>query len=435
MSEGLPKSARDVLAKQTAAGPGSPERPDLALWGGDAHPSPDLLNAFVEQSLSDDENGVVLGHLASCSECREVIFLTSGVAEEELLALVRQLPELMAARTPAKVLRVRPAAAPPQDGMQPGTKPRRQAPRRWWKWAVPALAAVVVVGIAVLERDNLREMMSPPPQQMAKVERPLVPLSQPNTPAANPQSHAEVAQNQPAVADNENALKLPPAQKKELAERDQLAKQQQAETTRREQAELSSKLDLPKDKRPGTSAELAAGAPKPAAPAGAAASPPSQTTVEVTSAAPLIQADNADLSTADSFKPNSLAKSAMPSNSAAGVVGALQTQRAAPTHWRISSDGHVEHTVGPSTWERVMSAEPVTFHVVATVGQNVWAGGSDGALYHSADGGHEWNRVALASEQGTIKTIHFNNAQQGSLTTEAGTVWTTSDGGATWTRQ
>jgi photosystem II stability/assembly factor-like uncharacterized protein len=204
---------------------------------------------------------------------------------------------------------------------------------------------------------------------------------------------------------------------------------------RREQAELSSKLDLSKDKRPSTSAEVAAGAPKPAAPMGAAAPPASQTTAEVASAAPLVQADNADLSTADSFKANSLAKSAMPSNSAAGMIGALQTQRSAATRWRISSDGHVEHTVGPTTWERVMSAEPVTFHVVATVGQNVWAGGGDGALYHSADGGHEWNRVALAGEQGTIKTIHFNNAQQGSLTTAAGTVWATSDGGATWSKQ
>ena len=82
-----------------------------------------------------------------------------------------------------------------------------------------------------------------------------------------------------------------------------------------------------------------------------------------------------------------------------------------------------------------MSAEPVTFHVVASVGQNVWAGGSDGALYHSADGGREWNRVALGSEQGTIKTIHFNNAQQGSVTTEGGAVWSTTDGGATWSKQ
>jgi len=289
---------------------------------------------------------------------------------------------------------------------------------------------VLAVGIGLLERDNLREMMSPTPRQMAKVERPTVAVNQPTTPAATPESHAETAQNQPTAANNEKALTLS-AQKKELAEQDQKAKQREYETLRRDQAELASNLEVPKDSR-----DMAAGTvAKAMSPSELKPAPPSRTTVEVTSAAPLVQADNADLSTADSLKPQSLAKSAMPSNSVAGIVGAMQTQHAAPAHWRISSDGHVEHTVGPNTWERVMSAEPVTFHVVATIGQNVWAGGSDGALFHSTDGGHEWNRVALPGEQGTIKTIHFNNAQQGSLTTETGTVWVTSDGGSTWSKQ
>jgi len=428
MSEGFPKSARDVLAKQTA---------------GDAHLSPDLLNAYVEQSLSDQENGVVLTHLAGCAECREVVFLASGVTEEELLASVKGEAARVRVRMPAEAMSARVFAPAPKADQPHGCavlEPRPQPPRRWWKWAVP-VAAVIAVGVGVLERENISQMMSPAPRQLAKVEQPTVALSQPNysakssassnqpsTPPAEPESRADQLADRAKVRANENAVVLPPEQKKELAEQDHELKQRQDELQRREQAQLASNLEVSKDKR--DMAALSNGAvakavppsePKPASPS---AAPPPQRSVEVTSAAPLVQADNADLSTNFS--------QALISNSATDT---MQKQRATPTHWRISSDGHVERTVGPSTWERVMPAEPVTFRVVATVGQNVWAGGSDGALFHSADGGREWNRVGLAGEQGTIKTIHFNNAQQGSVTTEAGAVWKTMDGGLTWAKQ
>jgi photosynthesis system II assembly factor YCF48-like protein/putative zinc finger protein len=438
MSERLPKSARDVLAKQTA---------------GEAHLSPDLLNAYVEHSLSDEESSTVLAHLAECGECREIIFLASGVTEEELLATAKQEHARMLVRTHADALSARQLAAAAPPVRQPEgcavLEPRPRTPRRWWKWAVPALAAVIAVGIGILQHDKLREMTaSRAPQQMARVEQPTVTLSQPNpsessatsnqpsAPPAGSESRTYQLQDRSKVDINENAIKLPPAQKKELAEQDRDMKQRQDELQRREQAQLASNLAVSKDKRdmvamtaPGPAMKAApSGEPKPAPPP----PPAAQSTTEATSAAPLLQADNAET---DALKGQSLAKSAMPSNSAAGMVGALETQHAAPTRWRISSDGHVEHTVGPSTWERVMSAEPVTFRVVAIVGRNVWAGGSDGALFRSPDGGHEWNRVGLAGEQGTIKTIRFSTAQKGSVTTEAGTVWKTTDGGVTWSKQ
>ncbi len=78
MSEGIPKSARDALAKQTTAEP---------------HLSPDLLNAYVEQSLSEAEKVQVTTHLASCGECRDVVFLASAATQE-------LEPALMAAAAP-----------------------------------------------------------------------------------------------------------------------------------------------------------------------------------------------------------------------------------------------------------------------------------------------------------------------------------------------
>jgi hypothetical protein len=38
------------------------------------HPDSELLSAFEEQSLSDDERSLLFGHLAQCAACRDVAF-------------------------------------------------------------------------------------------------------------------------------------------------------------------------------------------------------------------------------------------------------------------------------------------------------------------------------------------------------------------------
>jgi hypothetical protein len=81
------------------------------------------------------------------------------------------------------------------------------------------------------------------------------------------------------------------------------------------------------------------------------------------------------------------------------------------------------------------TANPV-FHAVAVSGFEVWAGGSAGMLYHSADGGEHWARVVpstpVASLQSDIVTLEFVDAQHGTITTSTSEVWTTADGGRSW---
>src|ERR1700722_9189121 len=131
MNPEISKSAREFLAKQPAA---------------EAHPSPDLLNGYVEQSLSAAENGQVLTHLSSCTECREVVFLAGGAVEEEMQ------PELLVAAA-AKAAQARPlvAATPASDQLRGCAvlEPRPKPKTAWWKWVAP-LAAVVIVGATVL---------------------------------------------------------------------------------------------------------------------------------------------------------------------------------------------------------------------------------------------------------------------------------------------
>jgi hypothetical protein len=427
MSNGIPKSARDVLAKQTAA---------------DVHLSPDLLNAYVEHSLTEAEKEQVTVHLASCADCREVVFLASAAGEEELESA------LVAAATP-RVLQ--PAAVAQQAQQPPGCavlEPRQKRPILWWKWALP-LTAVVIVGAAVLvERDRFSGMMSSPPADMAAAkmsspqsaasESPATvpnPTASPTTPGDNRASSgaSDVFLGQPTVA---SRARQQAANKIDLAEQAQKAKPARGQSEQLAlQAAPASKVENFHSNAPS---ETMAAAPMAAAKPAAPPAPSTSQSVEVTSAAPLVQADNADTGAdaARDLKAQSMAKSLTADQ--LGALTTLEMERSpapAKTRWRISRDGHVEHTVGPSTWERVMAAEPVTFRVVATVGNNVWAGGSDGALFHSSDTGKHWDRVALAGEQGAITSIHFSTAQQGSLTSDSGATWTTTDGGQTWSKQ
>jgi photosystem II stability/assembly factor-like uncharacterized protein len=76
---------------------------------------------------------------------------------------------------------------------------------------------------------------------------------------------------------------------------------------------------------------------------------------------------------------------------------------------------------------------------VAVIGSDVWAGGNGGALFHSSDGGEHWGRVSLDAnskvETGAIVSIRFDDVQHGTVASDSGTRWTTTDGGVTWKTQ
>lgn len=415
MSEGIPKSARDVLARQTAT---------------DAHPTPDLLNAYVEQALGEAEKVQVTAHLGSCRECREVVFLASAVFEE-------REPALVAAAPPPKMLQ---SAVAPSRAEQPEgcavLQPRPKQPNLWWKWALPLTAVVILGATALVEHDRIAEELSPPSTEIASV-RQKAETAQPNrAPVAPPKVDSQTQAG--AASPRGEAVQSKPrsdATKKDARAELALLDKQEAETRdRRSQAEVAfNRQNAPSNMVAGKEVAVQGG-PSPAPPP----SSPSQA-ADATSAAPAVQGASGgnDLTyISPDLKTQAMAKSL--TGDGAGTLSTLgieHTPSPVKTHWRITQDGHVERTIGPSTWERVMAAEPVTFRVVATVGNNVWAGGSDGALFHSSDGGHEWTRVALVGEQGAINSIHFNTAQQGSLTSDSGATWTTSDGGHTWSRQ
>jgi photosystem II stability/assembly factor-like uncharacterized protein len=82
--------------------------------------------------------------------------------------------------------------------------------------------------------------------------------------------------------------------------------------------------------------------------------------------------------------------------------------------------------------------QPV-FRAVASSGSNVWAGGSDAMLYHSADSGAHWSRVlpssAVAVLAGDIIRIELSDMQHCGVATSTGELWITADNGQTWQRK
>jgi photosystem II stability/assembly factor-like uncharacterized protein len=84
-------------------------------------------------------------------------------------------------------------------------------------------------------------------------------------------------------------------------------------------------------------------------------------------------------------------------------------------------------------------AAPVTFRAVTANGLDVWAGGSQGLLYHSTDNGNHWIRVvpvtAGAALTGDIISLDFPDFQHGKVTTSVPEIWTTSDAGQSWQKQ
>jgi hypothetical protein len=422
MKPEISKSARDLLAKQPAA---------------EAHLSPDLLNGYVEQALSPAENTQVMTHLSSCVECREVVFLASGAAEEEiepehLVATVQGRPGLN--RVPVEMVAR-------QAGAAETVKAKPTPTRNWWKWAAPLAAIVIVGSTALLERDRIAEMMmGPPSTRMANVAAPApsIPVAKTTTTPTTPQKQADKG------ALERDAREFKPVSPAALAHKKNEAVEQSRTDTAKDalrrkelESQIASNLE-------GSHADRKAGTAQATPPAASALqSEVASLAAESTSTAPNGGNDLTYIQP-DAVQAQSLAKSSLVANdqAAAGNIVArpMARQKAVgDSHWRIGKEGQLERSIGAGTWTQKLASEEVTFRAVATVGGNVWAGGNSGALFHSSDGGDHFNQVVLAAngqtERGAIVSIHFDTVQQGSVTTDASATWTTYDGGQSWSKQ
>ena len=73
--------------------------------------------------------------------------------------------------------------------------------------------------------------------------------------------------------------------------------------------------------------------------------------------------------------------------------------------------------------------------VMAPDDNNIWISGNYGIIYHSADGGENWEEQDSKIEKGILCDGIFIDNKTGWIVGTYGTVIHTEDGGKTWTRQ
>lgn len=373
------------------------------------HPDSDLLTAFGERSLPEPERTGVLSHLALCADCREIVALALPATESVATASV-------AVRRP------------------------------WFTWPafrwgfVTAGVALITIGIVEFQRHQPANSAALVGKQ-AKAESIATNLQ---IPAAS-QTSSPVPASASQLGASAKATTLAKKMNRVVAEGAIRAKQK---------SEKAPGLILGAPGMVGVEAQNQAVSTK--------TSDKDIASQQLQSPAEQFFGDNAGPLTR--AKPADIA----PSEPAANRL-------LASPRWSISAVGGLQRSLDKGkTWQNVYpdvsalpivpgtviggpvipaaqpdsmrgqgslktSANPIFFRAVVAAGNEVWAGGSNAALFHSSDGGNRWTRV-LPSFSGTALTgdvlsVEFPDPQHGTVTTSTPEIWTTSDGGQTWQRQ
>ena len=377
------------------------------------HPDANLLSGFAEHTLTEPERAGVLDHLSRCAECREIVALSTPEVQQEVQVAAAAVPR-----------------APEVAG------------RSWWRspvvhWGALAAAALVVL-IAVGERMRLREGRSASAPAIAKYEPAPPPTAAteatPATPEPKESRTPAAAARPPSTPNRPKAMGAGSVGK--LATADKLA------TSR------------------GIPSEAGAQSAPPAPPPPAA--PPMKPHYEFQDEFQAGKTDSSQSESALKRSPGGVGSGASggvgkAGGVAGGVVGgtprlseatilaqdrsAMLAKRASlGARWSISDSGAVQRSFdGGRSWKDVAVAAGVTFRAVSVVANDVWVGGSGGALFHSADGGEHWTRVRVQTDgrelSGDILRIEFADVANGVVSTSTGESWRTLDAGATWRLQ
>jgi hypothetical protein len=353
----------------------------------EGHPTADVLNAYAERALTAPEAQQVLQHLSTCAECREVVYLASEAHEEPVAAPVA---------TASKKI-------------------------RWWVWAVPAVAAIVAVSTALLVQPHRVNYIA----QTTKQEAPLPP------PAAPAQTHEPEAESprrpSPAVVSKPSAPVI---------------------SLQKDDKDKNLPADVPPPALDAVARLNTKGAP--IIPQAAPVQRRDSYTFETRQASPAITPDAVggvmaadalvdrdrievpQTNSTEAAKLNSTVGMALPSVQSGTAARSKKTLFAAP--WRVTHAGTLEHLTG-GEWKALTAGPDAQVVAVTNFGPNVWAAAKNLQLYHSGNDGQHWERQNLPAEaQGEIVRLTFRSELDGALQTSTGDLWSTHDGGKTWSK-
>jgi hypothetical protein len=350
-----------------------------------AHPDPNLISAFAENSLPREARAQVMQHLAQCADCREVVFLST--------------PD-QAATSPA------PASAP----------------SAWLSWPVlrwgTAVAAIVVVAAAVgLHRPSGKDstLSNAASTTDVSVAKEKAASARPSEEKQN-DAVAKAAPAAPVVVNSAvaGAEYRPP---------DQLKKQSAGVAASLAQNSGAMAGDLTDQRRDELDKT-----PTVAATAQSANVDSAQVVPGRAKDAAAEPAANAGAGIGGGIGLNT--------GSAARTGPLLFAPMVAP-RWTLTSDGTLQRSfdLGRS-WQTIQVSSQASFRALAANGKDIWVGGAKGALYHSSDAGRNWAQVQPVAAGQTLTDdiigVEFPDLLNGKLTTANKETWTTADGGQTW---
>lgn len=114
-----------------------------------------------------------------------------------------------------------------------------------------------------------------------------------------------------------------------------------------------------------------------------------------------------------------------------GAMSVSGARSSSPT-WKVVG-GKLLKSSDQSQWEDAYPTAGFEFSFVSARGHDVWAGGSHASVIHSRDSGVTWENVSLGdAATGTVLSIIAGSASV-QVKTSDNQVWSSSDGGKTWT--
>lgn len=436
----IPKIPQSVIARLRAGVPGE------SGTMGAPHPDANLLSAFSENSLEKRERAEVMEHLAGCPQCRDVLAL-------QALAATQVGEEGSPSKTPSHA--------------------RGWLSRTELRWAAVAASLAVVAAIVLLR----------PPDRVDQERAPsLSATAPPQSPQVGKMQGKASAEKKEAPTENKVETAKQDKKRKDAVAEDEIARRAPARAAVAKTAPMPAPAvtaaiangnfdrEVLKDRAAAAAPPAMAkekdstGALAPSAPTLPANSYDSVTANQspLPGAAPSgaqgaaraadVRDRKSEMQTANAITTSAAAETVTTqeatgtreSGAIAGAIG-YGSLRKLPTHvpppgerWRVEQGMLQLSENAGQTWSTVA---PGTVPVppgltVLRLGQEIWAGDSQGGLSHSLDNGVHWQRVLYGGRENiagaTIVSILVPNPGQMIIRNSAGVSWVSRDGGETW---
>lgn len=410
---------------------------------GGHHPDANLLTAFAENALTETERTRVMHHLTHCVDCREV---AAFVPPEDL--------------------------APAESAETPSNQRLSPWPiLRWGALAamMAALAIVITVHPNLWQHHENVATNVPPARPAGNIQNPPVAVSSlPASPRAERMEPLRIL-SAPERSSQANAIKRSVETEQEFS---QNARALQAPARQQVTTLASTQPPAPIQSAPETrnvqsSGGAANGLIQAAPPASDFKVAPQQSenapaAQQVSTSAFQAGQQKAELSGAVAAKaaPQEATEDATSLQKRKSSLSAQQTagaqasptaanaflSRAAATsnepasagvRWLVTPEGKILRTTkAGDAFEAVSIAYGIKFSAVASLGNDVWAGGEGGALYHSTDRGATWTRVAVSPDGNkmneAVTSIQIRDGRHVTVTTATGSQYESDDSGQHW---